>query len=118
MRKNLVKDFKAINAQTMTAASIVGAETVINQHDTVNYVFSWSGGNTTNGNIGVEASLDGVTWFALDFGSTINTDGAAGTHQLIIETIGFNLTRPIYTRTNAAATGTLTAELFASNKGN
>ena len=117
-RKLIVKDFKAISAGDMSTDSIIGTQTVVNQHDTVVYNFTWSGGQTVNGNIGIDASLDGSTWFPLDFGTTIVTSAVSGLHQLFIQTVGFNYTRPTYTRTNGSASGTLNVELFCSNLGN
>jgi len=117
MRKNLVKDFVALVAGSMALASLTGALTVVNQHDLLSYVFTWTGGNTTNGSIGIDASLDGLTWFPLDFEQTISVDGATGSHQLLVNKVGFNYTRPTYTRVNGAATGSLTVELFCSNVG-
>jgi hypothetical protein len=116
VRKNIVKDFVAISSGNMSA-SITGASTVVNQHDTLSYIFKWTGGNTLNGTIGVEASIDGITYFPLDFKTTINASGATDTHQLLISSIGFNYTRPIYTKVDAGASGSLTVELFCSNSG-
>lgn len=119
-RKNLVYNFKPIEAGDMTLASITGKETDVAQMDSVTYEFSWSGGNTQNGDISVEYSRDTKepkTWKALDFGATIDTNGASGAHRLIITEIGFQFVRPVYDRTNVAATGTMEVSLFATNKG-
>ena len=116
-RKNIIYDFKPIIAGAMTSVSINGTPTTVAQHDTATYKIKWSGGQATNGNLSIESSDDLIIWSPLDFGATINTNGASGEHRLIINEIGFKYLRPVYTRTNAGATGTLEASLFASNKG-
>lgn len=116
-RKNLIYNFQPIVTGSMASATIIGLQTEVAQFDTATYDFSWSGGNTTNGLFSLEYSRDGINWSSLDFGTTINGDGASGLHQLIVETIGFKFLRPKYVRTNGAATGTLTVSLFCTNKG-
>jgi hypothetical protein len=116
-RKNIIYDFRPIVAGDLSLASINGTPTTVAQHDTVTYKLKWFGGQVTNGNLSIESSDDLVTWSPLDFGATINTDGATGEHRFIINEIGFKYLRPVYTRTNAGATGALEASVFASNKG-
>lgn len=101
----------------MSQASIIGDTTHVAQHDTVTYHTAWSGGQLTNGDLTIEASLDGETWETLDFGATMSLDGASDADRAIINEVGFSYVRPVYTRTNALATGTLNVSVFASNKG-
>lgn len=117
MRKNIIYNFKPIVAGNMASASLTGLQTDVSQFDSVTYEFAWTGGQVTNGNIGIQYSKDGQNWVDLDFTAIVTTDGASGDHRLIITEIGFQFTRPIYTRTNAGATGTLNVSIFASNKG-
>ena len=116
-RKNLVKDFVSINAGALSNASLKGVSTVLNQFDILSYIFTWTGGQTTNGDIGIEASLDNITWFPLDFSVTMSLNAVSGNHQLLIKDVAFSYARPFYTRTNGSASGTLTVELFSTNKG-
>lgn len=117
-RKNILYSFTAINEADMSQASIVGQATNVAGFDTVTYLATWSGGQATNGDIGMETSLDeGKTWHDLDFGAIIDTDGAQDYARIIINEIGFGLIRPKYTRTNAGATGLLTMKIFGTNKG-
>lgn len=116
-RKNLLKDFPSILAGDMSQVSIVGIATSIAQFDLASYTFSWTGGAATNGNIGIEYSLDNVVWHSLDFKTTIPTDTASGSHQLLITEITFPYARPRYDQVNGASTGTLKVELSCSTKG-
>ena len=101
----------------MSQVSLIGAATTVNQFDTLSYFFKWSGAQATNGSISIQASLDGITYWDLDFLTTISTDGVSGTHQLLITKVSFNFARPVYTRVNAGATGSLSVELFATGVG-
>lgn len=116
-RKNIVYDYKPIIAGDMSSVSLVGEPSTVAQFDTVTYEFKWSGGFTTNGDIGIEYSRDSESWEDLDFGAVISLDGATGAHRLIINEIGFKFTRPKYDRSNASATGTMAVSVFATNKG-
>lgn len=118
-RKLVIYDYDALQGLStdMSAASITSNSTVVSQLDSVTYLVTWSGGQATNGNIEIQASLDGVTWYALDFGATISLNGASDFARLVITEVGFNQTRAVYTRTNALATGTLSIKLFATTKG-
>ena len=116
-RKNIVYNYKPIVAGDMSDGSITGDKSTVAQYDTVTYKFKWSGGQATNGDIGVEYSDDEVNWDDLEFGTTITLDGASGSHRLIINEVGFKFTRPKYTRTNGSATGALEVSEFATNKG-
>lgn len=116
-RKNLVYDFKPLVGGDMSQASLLGTQTDVSQYDTVTYEVKWTGGQATNGNIGLEYSKDGSVWNDLDFATTIASDGASGNHQLIINEIGFKYLRPKYTRTNGSASGALNFGLFCTVKG-
>lgn len=119
-RKNIVYDYKPIKGADMSQASIEGEPSNVAQFDTVTYEFSWSGGQSTNGNIGIEYTRDQQepkAWKELDFGAVIDTNGSEGTHRLIITEVGFEFTRPKYSRTNAGASGTMEVSVFATNKG-
>lgn len=118
-RKNIIYNFVALDSGDMSLASLESEVSTIAQHDTITYEASWSGGDAINGDIGIEYSRTGEpgTWKALDFGATIDTNGASGTHRMIITEVGFKYTKATYTRKNAGATGSLTIAVFASNKG-
>lgn len=119
-RKNIVYDFHAIDSGDMTQATVTGKESIVAQMDTVTYEFQWSGGQATNGDLSIEYSRDEKeprVWKPLQFGVTINTDGASGTHQLIITEVGFKYTRPAYTQTNLSSTGIINCSVFATNRG-
>lgn len=117
-RKNILYRYDSIDEADMSQASIVGNPTSVSGFDTVTYLATWTGGQATNGDLGIETSMDeGETWQELDFGATINTDGAADYVRMIITEIGFGMIRPKYTRTNGGATGLLTVKIFGTNKG-
>lgn len=116
-RKNLVYNFKPLVDGDLSQATLTGTLTDVSQFDTVTYDFSWSGGQSSNGTIGIQYSRDNVTWTALDFGTTISLGAVSGTHSLVITEIGFQYVRPYYIRTNGSATGLLNISLFATNKG-
>lgn len=120
-RKNQIQPFTSIGSADvsgdMSLASITGSETVVSQTDVVQYQVEWTGAQATNGTIAIEASIDGLSWFELDFGSLIPLNGASGDHQIIIQQVSFVKVRPVYTRTNVSATGTLTVKLFATTVG-
>lgn len=119
-RKNIVYNYKPIIDGDMSQVSIKGEESNVAQYDSVTYEFKWSGGQATNGDIGVEYSKDEKeprTWRPLDFGTLVPTDGASDSHLLVLTLVGFKFTRPFYTRTNAGATGTMNVSIFSSNKG-
>lgn len=116
-RKSQIQPFKVIDNQSMTQAMVIGRSTHVKQTDVVQYVVDWSGGQSTNGDILVEGSLDGKKWFPLEFGATISCDGASGNHQIVIQQVSFSDIRATFNQTNVAATGNITIELFASTKG-
>lgn len=119
-RKNIVYDYKPIIDGDMEGALIIGEPSTVAQFDTVTYEFSWEGGDAVNGDFSVEYSRDEEEpkeWKELDFGATINSNGAEGVHRLIITEVGFKFTRPKYTQTDSDATGTLNVSVFATNKG-
>lgn len=119
-RKNIVYNFKSLKSADMSTAQLLGVLSNVAQFDTVTYEFSWSGGAATNGNIAIEYTRDEFEpkiWKELDFGAVIDTNGASGTHRLIITEIGFLATRPKYDRVNGAATGSMNVSVFATNKG-
>lgn len=114
-RKTQIKPFKLMNAQDISVASVTGADSTVEQTDIAMMNVSWSGGQATNGDITIEA-FDGFAWHPLDFGATISLDGASGNHQLLID-VSFQKLRPVYTRTNASASGALDVSIFATSKG-
>ena len=116
-RKQQIQPFKCIENGNLSSASITGIETTVAQTDVVQYEVEWSGASLTSGDISVQATLDGVSWFNLDFGTTISLAGAAGNHQIIIKQVSFIKTRLIYTRTNPSATGSLNVTVFATTVG-
>ena len=116
-RKNLVYDYKPIDTEDMSQASITGQPSDVSQYDVVTYEVSWSGGQATNGNIEIEYSKDGKSWKTLPLDRTPALNTASDTHLIIITEIGFKYLRPKYTRTNALASGYLTVGIFQSNKG-
>lgn len=119
-RKNLIYNFKPLVSGDMSSTSLTGAVTDVSQFDTITYDFQWTGGQTTNGSIGIQYSRDLYeprVWRDINFGSTVTTDGASGGNQFIINEIGFQFTRPIYTRTNGSASGALNIAITATNKG-
>lgn len=122
-RKQQIQPYLAIESGNLSDASITGQETVVFQTDVVEYLVTWSGGQSTNGDIKIQASHDtskatpASSWFDLDFGSIISLNGASGNHQIIIEQVSFAKVRPVYTRTNAGATGSLNINLIATTKG-
>jgi hypothetical protein len=117
-RKNQIQPFLSMPSGDLTQASIVGLESTVFQTDVVNCIFSWAGGNTTNGDIAIEVwSSADIGWVPLEFGATISLNGASGAHTLIIEQVSFLKIRPKYTRTNASATGTLKVLIVATTVG-
>lgn len=116
-RKNVIYDFTPISNQALSTASVTGDVTTVTQVDSVTYLVTWSGGQATNGDFTVEASLNGTDWYALDFGSTMSLDTASDFIRTVITEIGFNYLRPVYTRTNGSASGNFTVKLFATTKG-
>lgn len=117
-RKQIIQPFTAVDAGNLSDASITGSETNVEQTDVAQYVAIWSGGQATNGDLKVQGYLNDITgWFDLDFGATISLDGASGNHQLIIQQVSFKKIRPVYTRTNASASGSLNIVVFATTKG-
>ena len=116
-RKSQIQPFKVIDNQSMSQAQIVGRPTHVKQTDVVQYVIDWNSGEATNGEILVEASLDGERWFPLEFGATISCDGASGNHQVVIQQVSFSDLRATFNQTNVASVGNITIELFASTKG-
>ena len=108
----------AISEGALSDATITGEETTVAQTDVVQFVVAWESGQASNGDIAIEAWLNNETgWFVLEFGATISLDGASGNHQLIIQQVSFKKVRPVYTRTNGSATGTLNVAIFATSKG-
>lgn len=122
-RKSQIQPYLAINAGSMASASLTGSVTNVFQTDVVEYLVTWSGGQATNGSFKIQYTHDtsdntpSSAWYDLDFGVTIVLDGAAGSHQLIINQVSFSKLRPVYTRTNVSATGTLNANIIATSKG-
>lgn len=117
-RKHIIYDYRTITDGAMSSASITGEVTTVGQLDTVTYNVEWSGGQATNGNIEVQFSNDkGATWKALNFGTAIPLNTAADHHELIIQAVGFDLLRAVYTRTNGSASGTLNVRVFGTTTG-
>lgn len=116
-RKQLIYDFTSIPSTNMSTASVTGEVSTVGQTDTVTFQVTWTGGQTTNGDFSVEASLDNVNWYALDFGATMSMNTASDYIRAVITEVGFNYVRPKYTRTNGSATGTFIVKLFATTKG-
>lgn len=128
-RKNVLQDFVSVVSGDMSIApatisgtttqvSIIGPSTHVINFDLFSYVLTWSGGQTTIGNVGILYSMDNVVWHDLDFGGVIAITGTSGDCQLLVkENPGFSYARPYYARTNSGATGSLRIELSASNKG-
>lgn len=116
-RKQQIQPFKTIDSFDMSVGSFTGKQTHVKQTDVVQIDVEWSGGQVSNGTIAIEATIDGIVWFELDFGSTISLAGASGNHQIIIKQVSFTDIRPVFTQTNPSATGTLTATLFATTVG-
>jgi hypothetical protein len=116
-RKQQIQPFKTISNGDLSLASTTGIETTVAQTDVVQYDVEWTGASLTSGDISIEATLDGVVWFTLDFGSTVSLAGASGNHQLIIKQVSFIKTRPVFTRTNPSASGTLNVTVFATTVG-
>ncbi len=116
-RKNLIYNFKPIVNGDMTQSSLTGSATDISQFDTVTYDFLWSGGQSSNGTIGVQYSRDNINWYNLDFGTTISLGTVSGDHNLVITEVGFQYARPYYTQTNGSATGLLNVTIFCTTKG-
>lgn len=117
-RKHVIYDYRAIVDGDMSQASITGDVTTVGQLDVVTYNVEWSGAQATNGNLTIEFSNDkGATWKTLSFGSVPALDTAADHHELIIQAVGFDLLRPVYTRTNVSASGTLNVRVFGTTKG-
>ena len=117
-RKTQIQPFMVIEDGDMSSGShIESLPTHCKQTDVVQYVVNCEDGQATNGEITVEASFDGKSWFPLDFGALINLDGASGNHQIIIQQVSFSDIRLNYDKTNPAATGTFTAEIFCTTKG-
>lgn len=116
-RKNILKDYVSVVSGNMASTSFQGPITTVNQFDVLSYFFEWSGGQATNGNIGLMVSLDNKSFYQLDFGQNIPTNSTSGEHQLLVKDVSFNYCYPFYTQTNGSATGTMKIELFATNKG-
>lgn len=116
-RKTQIQPFLVIEGGDMSLASIASKSTHVKQTDVVELIASWSGAQATNGDLLIEASLDGENWYALDFGVTISLDGVSGNHQMIIQQVSFSDIRTTYNRTNGSASGDLSLQLFATTKG-
>lgn len=107
-----------IDGGDLSSATITGNETHVGQTDVVQFAAVWTGGQATNGDLTIEAWINESTgWLTLEFGATISLDGASGNHQLIIQQVSFKKVRPVYTRTNGSATGTLEIAIFATSVG-
>lgn len=117
MRHNQVVDYVSVAAGDMSQATITGNQTNINNFDVASYFFSWTGGQTTNGTLGIEVSMDGTNFSLLDFGATINADGVSGNHRLVITEVCFKFARPKYTKVNGSASGSMKIEMFATIRG-
>lgn len=114
-RRNQIKPYLLLSAGDLSQASITGNESTVAQIDVINLTVTWSGAQATNGNLTIEywnSSVQG--WIALDFGATISLNGATGSHQITITDIAFEKIRPVYTRTNGSASGTLNIVIVAS----
>jgi len=117
-RKNQIQPYLSVSAGDMSQASITGSETVVAQTDVVNVLVSWSGAQSSNGTFKIQAWTDStIGWHDLDFGNTINLDTSSGSHQLIIQQVSFLKIRPVYTRVNGSATGSLNVVVFATTIG-
>lgn len=116
-RKNIIYNHRSIVDGDMTLVEVLGSVTSCSQHDTITFTALWTGGAVTGGKIVIETSLDGTVWTELDFGDTIQVDGAADYLRAIINEVGFSFIRPKYVRVNPLATGVINVNLFASNRG-
>lgn len=103
----------------LSQAQITSKSTTVKETDVVQINIDWSGAQLINGTLSVQASLDEKqeTWFDLDFGTTISISGVSGEHQVIVTQVSFLHLRIVYDRTNAGATGTINAKIFATTKG-
>lgn len=119
-RRNQIKPFLLFDSVTgdLSQATLTSKESTVAQTDVVEILIKWAGGQATNGDVLIEVWNSETTgWNALDFGATISLDTSSGNHQLIIQQVSFEKVRISYTRTNAGATGTIIAEIFATTVG-
>jgi hypothetical protein len=117
-RKTQIEPYLTIGSGDLSLTTITGNETTVAQTDVVEFTVAWSGAQATNGDIVIEAWSDDITgWIPLDFGAIISLDGASSNHKLIIQQVSFKKVRPIYTRTNATASGVLNIVVYATTKG-
>lgn len=116
-RKNLVTDYRPIDGGDMSLSSITGNHSDVSQFDTVTYEVNWSGGQATNGTLAIQYSKDGSVWRNLPLDGVPALDTASDSHLIIINEIGFKYLRPVYTRVNPSASGSLTVGIFQTNKG-
>lgn len=117
-RKNILFGWEALSDGDMSLAQVTGEPTSVSGFDTITYLATWTGGNTNNGEIEIETSMDeGKTWHTLDFGAQIKVDGASDFARMVITEIGFGLIRPKFKKIDALSSGLITIKIFGTNKG-
>lgn len=120
-RRNIIQPYKAIDAGDMAADITQAAPyTTIDQVDKVGIELEWAGASPVGAFfVDVAFIYPGTTifsaWQTLDFGSSIAITGNTGSHLISIQDPPFQKMRLRYVA--ASGTGSLTATLFASNKG-
>ena len=107
-RKNVLKTYTVINAQSMTGTTtITGTAVNVQFLDNIGIQLKWTG--TPSGTFLIEGSNDNTTYRALDFGSAIEATGSASDHLISVNQFPFPWIRVKYT--NSSSTGSLTATI-------
>lgn len=120
-RRNIIQPYKVFAAGDISGnLTQASPYTTIDQVDKVGIELEWTG-TAPVGEFFVDVAFlypnttDFSQWQTLDFGSSIAITGNTGSHLISIQDPPFQKMRLRYVRTSG--TGTLTATLFASNKG-
>lgn len=82
--------------------------TTIERMDNIEILVSWTGTSPV-GTLTVQRSPDQVTWYPLDFGSSIPISGNTGTHEIYINQLATPYIECVYTA--VSGTGIITASI-------
>lgn len=103
-RKDVLTPQHIIVAGDMSQATVTSANMPVMFMDNIGVQVNWSAGSSPVGVIQVQASLDGVNFDALDFGSVINITGNSGSLLININQIPYNQIRVQYIKTSGSGT--------------
>lgn len=98
-RKNVTHPVLILDAGDMSG-DLVSLEVNVKHLDDCAFDLIFTG--TPTGDFSIEATIDGETWTALDFGTPIQATGSAGNHLINLNLVPFFKLRVAYDATSGS----------------